>query len=945
MLGFRTGMIHACADRGRRALAAGLIGVFVCLLPAAPASATMPPLQGPMPPALSQALRAQLLSPGVPGGPRGMAATQATSGTWRIPVVLVSFADDSVNYSAADFERLLFDTTHAVPTGSVAEYWRWVSSNQIQLTGRVVTSVVLPETQAYYAGANYGVSATATPRNDFGLVQAALRLGEGAVNWTEFDTNFDGYVDMVWFLHAGTGGEGGDPNRLWSISSRLSGGWTDGSPYPTTTLVPGSLTRAFLIDRFTMLPELSLFHPGALSEIGVFAHEFGHTLGLPDLYDVQDPRNTGPGNWSLMGSGGYGGDGHSPEYPTHIGAWPVHFFGWDHVVRPTRDTTLTLGPLERSADLIDFWCQGEDSPEHFLIENRRRIGFDRNLPGEGLIVYHVNETMIGFGIGSNTINSGFEPGLMLVEGDGDADLWTGRNRGDANDPLPGALNVTHLDDFTQPTLRTFGGLLTNVAVESVSLAGDSTRVRLRVRPPGWLPAEDWTGSGYSPVSFRTPAHITARDPAGIEYVALSEYIGSWPQVVLRSSAGWGLAQVMSRSPSAALDPSLAMLPNGDLGLVWSDTRRGHAEIYYRARIRGSWTDEGALVSLPGNCATPALGADGRGGMALAFQYQHADTNQIRFMRFNYARPAGQSFAVSTAQQQPENPVVCADANGSGYLLWQDRRPNGKIWFASFRSDSGVRSAQPVSSNSGASTAYAAALDSSGTLYVIWNQSGPNVNQLVLQTRGGLNGPITDENPLESLTLPLESLALEVDGQRSIHLAYAVAGTNGLGVRYRRRWPNDQWDASTTDLSFPDEKSGGEPILLPRRDGNVDVLYNGNLQRQAHLMLRRRVLAPERTTDVPFAPRATAAAPLVLAPNPARAGAAIVALANALPAGGTALADVFDAGGRRMATLALAPAGAGWGGRLPGAATATWPGGVYFVRVRGQDRATRVVVLR
>ena len=55
------------------------------------------------------------------------------------------------------------------------------------------------------------------------------------------------------------------------------GGWSLGSAYPTSTLVPGSITRQVLIDRFTVLPELSLYHAGQQSVIGVFAHEFGHT--------------------------------------------------------------------------------------------------------------------------------------------------------------------------------------------------------------------------------------------------------------------------------------------------------------------------------------------------------------------------------------------------------------------------------------------------------------------------------------------------------------------------------------------------------------------------------------------------------------------------------------------------------------------------------------------
>src|SRR5262249_40895449 len=161
------------------------------------------------------------------------------------------------------------------------------------------------------------------------------------------------------------------------------------------------------IDRFTVLPELSGFHPGQLDEIGVFCHEFGHTLGLPDLYDTSvlgGAANTGPGNWCLMSSGAYGGDGISPEYPPHMGAcgspsrmgaWCSLWLGWVSRVRPMQDTTVALLPIADGSPILEFAFQGEDAPEHFLLENRVREGFDRKLPNAGLLVTQVDEAMMG----------------------------------------------------------------------------------------------------------------------------------------------------------------------------------------------------------------------------------------------------------------------------------------------------------------------------------------------------------------------------------------------------------------------------------------------------------------------------------------------------------------------------------------------------------------------
>src|SRR5580765_6783935 len=102
--------------------AAGLACALVCMaLGPRPSWATAPPLSGSFPDAMIQAFHDGILRLDPP--PRGLPTTMVTT-TWRVPIILVSFSDDSLRYTARDFERLLFDTTHAVPTGSAAEYYR-----------------------------------------------------------------------------------------------------------------------------------------------------------------------------------------------------------------------------------------------------------------------------------------------------------------------------------------------------------------------------------------------------------------------------------------------------------------------------------------------------------------------------------------------------------------------------------------------------------------------------------------------------------------------------------------------------------------------------------------------------------------------------------------------------------------------------------------------------
>jgi immune inhibitor A len=465
----------------------------------------MPTPSGSIPPEVSQAFDARLFELPEAAGRLG---TSTSQGVWNIPVLLVAFADQPLSTSvyggatpAQHFDRALFDTAGTTPTGSVFDYYRWVSGNRIRVIGRVVATLTLPYPKNYYANNNWGLGYGA-PRNSYGFVTNALQFADSLIDWRPFDANHDGYVDMVWVVHSGLPGEAVVVrDNLWSITSRLTS-WPGGDSFETRTPVPGAPAIRMRVDRFAVLPELSAVHFGQPSEIGVYCHEFGHALGLPDLYDTSTlggGANVGPGNWSLMATGSYGTDGSSPEYPAHLGAWPLLWLGWRESIRPTADTLMVQAPLETGAPIVEFWFQGESNPERFLIENRQQISFDRNLPSEGLIIYHVDETVMAFGLAGNRVNAGASPGLRLVEADGLNDLVVGRNRGDNHDPFPGYFARTQLTDDTNPSTRTFRGQLTNIALRDIEPVGDNMRYQMVVRAQGWGAPVIAASSGFSPI--------------------------------------------------------------------------------------------------------------------------------------------------------------------------------------------------------------------------------------------------------------------------------------------------------------------------------------------------------------------------------------------------------------------------------------------------------------
>src|SRR5262249_11805499 len=153
------------------------------LLVASPALATMPPQRGPLAPELAQAFANGPFA--VPSHPPGL-ETSATRTDWLLPIIRVAFSDSAIVEPKAALEQRLFDTTGAVPTGSLTQYYFWASGRRITVRGEVVATVVVPHDRNYYAFDAWGVNSIATPNNDYGLLRDAVAACDPQVNFARF---------------------------------------------------------------------------------------------------------------------------------------------------------------------------------------------------------------------------------------------------------------------------------------------------------------------------------------------------------------------------------------------------------------------------------------------------------------------------------------------------------------------------------------------------------------------------------------------------------------------------------------------------------------------------------------------------------------------------------------------------------------------------------------
>jgi len=154
----------------------------------------------------------------------------------------------------------------------------------------------------------------------------------------------DGYIDTFQAVHSGMGEEDGGgvlgAEAIWSHSwyARYQGWGTEGPPF---NMLGGIQVgeSSYWVGKYTIQPENG--------SVGVFAHEYGHDMGLPDLYDYYGENGTG--FWTLMSSGSNTGYPDTiRSHPTHMGAWEKFQLGWLNyeVARAGQKSVHKLGPME-----------------------------------------------------------------------------------------------------------------------------------------------------------------------------------------------------------------------------------------------------------------------------------------------------------------------------------------------------------------------------------------------------------------------------------------------------------------------------------------------------------------------------------------------------------------------------------------------------------------------
>ncbi|MEW6557961.1 MAG: M6 family metalloprotease domain-containing protein [Elusimicrobiota bacterium] len=379
--------------------------------------------------------------------------TITTTGTRKIAVILVNFASAGSNTSGSETMTSSDITGFNTTFGYLKNFYKEASYEKLNLD----------ITFFYNGGSTSTLTGTETP---FTLSTPMSTYGadtESSLGQLVIDAlNICGQVsiynfDGVMVAHAGYGNEstsdGANDGNIWSCYI-------------------GPFTNTFGFEEGTIVParEKSDNLGSPVSPIGVTCHEFGHQLGLWDLYSTGVSGGaTQVGVWSIMD---YGPWLYNGFYPPHPSCWEKEKLGWLTPVEISSGTKeFTTYPFETNPDTVYKLnsADSEEGTEYFLVCHTSKTAYSPKTPGDGLLIWHIDEgTIDGVSFEQRKLNNALnnyshrtvdveeadysDPSLNL----GDAtDLWPGERQSftppysDKYNNQPSMVNVLNISNYVQ----------------------------------------------------------------------------------------------------------------------------------------------------------------------------------------------------------------------------------------------------------------------------------------------------------------------------------------------------------------------------------------------------------------------------------------------------------------------------------------------------------------
>ena len=450
-------------------------------------------------------------------------------------VVIVEFTDLSFKITSPNqaFSDMLNQENYSAngASGSARDYYYDNSHGMFEPIFDVYGPVKLSQKMSYY-GAN---DSNGSDQNAEQAVKEACVAIDGDVDFSNYDLDGDGEVDLVYMIYAGKGeADGGSANTIWPHQWYLSGSGI-------TLKLDGKT-----IDRYACGSELN--GSGTIDGMGTLCHEFGHAMGLPDFYDT-DYASNGQGRtlmgYSLMDSGSYNNAGWTPPYLNMEERIMIGWLPEDSILEFPKNGLFTLESVQNN---IGYKIPTDMEGEYILLECRTKEGWDTFIPAAGLVAYHVDKSSRKVsieGVGSvsagvlwsdwgyyNSINeNGSHPCFYVVASASPYSCSYGMeylsaygayyySAADNDLPFPGGRNVTSYAP------KGWNGKYTDISLSDIAFSGSSATFKVSGVMSSGLEYPVISGSGVYSAGDSFP--LTLELPEGYVATAVKWFLDGTP---------------------------------------------------------------------------------------------------------------------------------------------------------------------------------------------------------------------------------------------------------------------------------------------------------------------------------------------------------------------------------------------------------------------------------
>ena len=311
------------------------------------------------------------------------------TGSPKALVILAEFQDTTFTIQDTKnvFTNYLMNEGHFTDTRynqdknykGVRGYFKDCSYGKFTPTFDVVGPVKLPKPQAIYgAGQNDRVDL---------LIADACSAVDGTVNFADYDANGDGLVDLVYVIYAGHSANvtGNKVTDIWPKSGTVN----------ISNTFDGKSIRRFGVSNELAGLENKAKDKETINGIGLFCHEFSHTLGLPDIYayhtDAENQDDQGMEYWDIMdgGTGIRGG-----RIPASYLAWEREVMGWMNIDELKNDSTINnLKTIDNGGKAYKI-VNSKNKNEYIVLQSIQKgawnQGWGNGTYGKGLLVYRIS---------------------------------------------------------------------------------------------------------------------------------------------------------------------------------------------------------------------------------------------------------------------------------------------------------------------------------------------------------------------------------------------------------------------------------------------------------------------------------------------------------------------------------------------------------------------------